>query len=143
MTDAQRETLRDALRRVSRARKRGEACVLHHGDCVGADEEAHTIATAQGFDIEVHPPIDGRWRAYMADRLPDAVLRVHTPTTYLFRNVEIVRAGAALLACPRQAPNQEPPPGARGEGTWWTIRKAVSERIPVVIVWPDGTSEKR
>jgi len=101
---------------------------LHHGDCVGADLDAHNIASAVGFHIAVHPPLDGTWQAHCeGDRyLP--------PQEYLKRNRAIVVACDRLIATPREAEEQE-----KG-GTWYTVRFARRVGTPITIIWPDGTT---
>jgi hypothetical protein len=56
MTDAQKATLRDFLAAGS-----GE---FHHGDCIGADSEAHDIADECGYRAPAEPleqPRGGTW----------------------------------------------------------------------------------
>ena len=50
MTVAQRRTLRSLL-------ANGAGREFHHGDCVGADAEAHDIAVALGIEPVIHPPV--------------------------------------------------------------------------------------
>src|SRR3989304_1568958 len=63
---------------------------LHHGDCVGADEDAHNIAreiekrTGQFVKIVVHPPSNYKLRAYT---IPDTLKK---EKEYLERNKDIV-----------------------------------------------------
>ena len=59
MTDAQKATLRDFLAAGS-----GE---FHHGDCIGADSEAHDIADECGYSI-VSAPADKSGKAGLARR---------------------------------------------------------------------------
>ncbi len=48
------------------------ASELHHGDCVGWDEQAHHIAQSLGLKTIAHPPSDDRFRAHCkADRVMD------------------------------------------------------------------------
>jgi hypothetical protein len=37
---------------------------LHHGDCVGADEDVHELCLTLGVPVVIHPPRDGRLRAF-------------------------------------------------------------------------------
>lgn len=116
----QREALRDALVGCGKG-------ALHHGDCVGADAEAHAIARRLGFWIVRHPPINDRLRAfcdYDEDRQPEE---------YLARNYVIVQESERLIACPKEFEEQE-----RG-GTWRTVRNARDNGVLVIVVYPDGT----
>ena len=36
---------------------RAHGTVFHHGDCIGADAEAHDIAVAMACEIVIHSPI--------------------------------------------------------------------------------------
>jgi hypothetical protein len=56
MTDAQKAAFRNYLA--------GSSGELHHGDCVGADSEAHDIADACGYNIVLHPPTNYSERAW-------------------------------------------------------------------------------
>lgn len=98
--------------------------ILHHGDCVGADASAHKLAWAMGYEIIIHPPTDGRLRAYC---LKGKVLE---PKPYLDRNKDIVDQSSLLIACPQQ--RQE----ITRSGTWSTVRYARKRRKEVQIVWP-------
>jgi hypothetical protein len=70
------------------------AVTFHHGDCVGADEQAHVIARICGFFIVIHPPTDPRKRAWCTGDF------VMTPAPYLDRNAAIVRSTVVLVAAP-------------------------------------------
>lgn len=50
-------TQRQALTAVMASYRADGFTVFHHGDCVGADAEAHAIARRLGFSNE-----GGRWR---------------------------------------------------------------------------------
>lgn len=85
--------------------------VLHHGDCVGADAEAHAVALDCGWSVVVHPPIESPLRAHCAG--PDDRVSVLAPLPYLERDRAIVDACSFLLAAPRS--------NERRGGTWYTI----------------------
>ena len=100
--------------------------VLHHGDCVGADHEAHSIARKLGMIIVLHPPNSGVKRAYcQADK-------VMPPAPYLIRNHEIVDASKILIAAPKESSE------VLRSGTWATIRYANRQGVLVRIVLPSG-----
>lgn len=101
---------------------------LHHGDCVGGDEDAHHIARAHGVRVVIHPPVDAAHRAFCmgADY-------VHPPKTHFARNRHIVNATDGTLGTPKLMVETD-----KG-GTWMTLRYAVKKSKPRFIIWPDGT----
>lgn len=88
------------------------AAILHHGDAIGADAEAHDIAIGLGCAIVVHPPAVETQRAFKAA----AEIRAAKP--YLVRNKDIVRETALLIAAPAEPVEQ------LRSGTWSTVRYA-------------------
>lgn len=105
---------------------------LHHGDCVGADEEADADAKRMMIvKVVAHPPDDDKLRAFCG--APTVVL---PPKPYLKRNQDIVDAGLdGLVATPKDSAK---PNSLRGQGTWTTIGYALKANRPVWIVYPDG-----
>ena len=105
---------------------------LHHGDCLGADHEAHLIARDQlDLRVHLHIPLNDSRRARCVPR--DGIDIVYPPKPYLERNHDIVDNSAALIATPKEM-NE-----TLRSGTWATIRYARRQGKPVYIVWPDGT----
>lgn len=150
MTLSQWESLRDFMERY---RVQFEEhfvdgrLIFHHGDCVGADAEAHLLALETGWDVVVHPPEDPKERAWCASsdesELANAVhegmgygdeLAVVElpPRPYLDRNTDIVVESAMLVACPKEVEEQ------LRSGTWATVRAAERLGRLVVVVLPDG-----
>lgn len=133
ITCAQREVLRDW---VDRARE------VHHGACIGADEECHNIALEAGKLIVVHPPIDTSRMMTPNWNHPNVTVREHKP--YHPRNRDIVNASTHLLALPDG-------PWKPFGGTWYTVDFATGHKdihmmihtIPVTICYPDGELEPR
>lgn len=118
-------------------RNEADVCTIHHGDCVGADADAHAIARALGFRVVIHPPVDPEHRAFCeapasSSCASDGVAWVE-PNTHFKRNRDIVNACSLLLATPHVQPLPD-----RG-GTVYTIGYARKVGKRVVIVWPDGT----
>ena len=124
MTEQQKDTLR-ALLPVT-----DQSVCLHHGDCVGADAEAHDIAKAMGCRIITHPPIDEALRAFKAAD------ECRKPKSYLARNKDIVYESDHLIAAPKNYGEQ------RSGGTWWTVRFARGRKKRVYIIRPDGRVER-
>lgn len=108
---------------------------LHHGDCVGADHDAHRIATVNPtlIHIHVHPPSNPTKRAFSEIR-PQIDTR-HRERPYITRNRDIVDATEALIATPAEPTEQT------RSGTWSTIRYARKRGKPVYIINPDGSVE--
>ena len=101
---------------------------LHHGDCVGADQQAHHMARIKGLTIIIHPPSDNRRRAFCDG---DAETE---PKPYLVRNQDIVDECSFLIAAPKSAPEEQ------RSGTWATVRYARKTGRDGIILWSDGSS---
>jgi hypothetical protein len=104
---------------------------LHHGDCVGADEEAHRLARRRGARVEVHPG-RGMTSSYL---VPDLRARcegdvVHPVLTHFHRNRRIVDLSDVVVAAPREAVRQH-----RG-GTWYTISYAEQRGKTLAVLSP-------
>jgi len=123
MTDDQKEAFKAFLE----AHKPEE---FHHGDCVGADADAHKIAKKLKIKIVIHPPEDGKHRAFCKGG------KILKPKPYLERNHDIVGVCSVLIACPKQKRE------IRRSGTWATVRyarkmnKALSIMFPVAELKP-------
>lgn len=116
--------------------------VLHHGGCVGADEEAHMFAVAAKIPVIVHPPVKTKFLATDCLNPQGGLVTVLPAKPYLNRDRDIVVLTDGLVALPK---NHEPPShdleGAGG--TWYTVRFAQRMLKPVMICYPDGKVEKR
>ncbi len=101
---------------------------FHHGDCIGADAQAHDVAVERGMVTIAHPPEIDTKRAWM---LTDAT-RVARP--YLDRNKDIVNETSYMIATPGEMEEQ------LRSGTWSTVRYArTCRRGCLWLVMPDGS----
>jgi hypothetical protein len=123
MAPAQLAALRTLLGRLAPSE-------FHHGDCVGADDEAATLVGAffEGCRIVAHPSDNPALRADNHSHDEE-----RPPRPYLQRNRDIVGESDCLVAAPETAAEV-----MRG-GTWSTVRSARRARKPVYLVLPDGT----
>lgn len=120
MTEAQKTSVSGLLENIM-------ISGIHHGCCIGADAEVHSIATMKNIPVLKHPPIDTRFLG-------------HCPGGYSFpakayhpRNRDIVDMSNWLIAAPWD--NEEQLTG----GTWMTVRYARVQKLPAIfIVWPSG-----
>jgi hypothetical protein len=106
MSDRQKQILQDMLAYF-------RPLEFHHGDCIGADAEAHDIVASIGLKIVIHPPLNGSKRAF---KTADVVLEAKD---YLQRNHDIVDATEVLIVAPKT--DQE----ELRSGTWATYRYGV------------------
>lgn len=129
MTEAQINWVRRTLAEKSIYREKE----FHHGDCVGADAEAHEIAYRQGYVIWVHPPVNESKRAMCQDH--DGLGQVHwlESKPYLERNHDIVEAVEYVIATPATMREK------LRSGTWATVRFARKLKKAITVVYPDGT----
>lgn len=123
MTETQASTVKSLLL-LNRCRE------FHHGDCIGADAQAHDIATALSLLTVSHPPIVNLKRA---NKKADVILPAKD---YLDRNRDIVRETDMLVATPGETEEQ------LRSGTWSTVRYARKLVRRIWIVWPDGTLKR-
>jgi hypothetical protein len=124
MTHQQIEAMDRVLLRVGL----GNIEAFHHGDCVGADAEAHAIALERSLRIYLHPPDVDAKRAFC----PEASF-TFAPRPYLERNRAIVNACRVLIAAPSQSAE------VLRSGTWATVRYARrTRRLHIYILEPLG-----
>jgi hypothetical protein len=125
MSLTQRDTVRSILLNVKTIEPEFE---FHHGDCIGADVEAHEIARGIGCGhIISHPSTLAHMRGYMvADRAAQ-------PLPPLDRNRVIVSETDLLVAAPADFIEQ------RRSGTWATVRYARAMQRPALIVFISGS----
>jgi hypothetical protein len=100
---------------------------FHHGDCVGADAEADTLAKQTMRPVIIHPPTNNRFRAFCTN-----ARETREAQPYLQRNGAIVRECDVLIATPRTDAEQ------RRSGTWSTIRYARKLSKPILLISPSG-----
>lgn len=111
----------------------GEQLHFHHGDCIGGDKQCHdivrslhhktTYAYVRAY-VHVHPPKDGRLRAYCRGDF------MHTPKPYLVRNHDMVDVSSKLAVVPRTAEEE------LRSGTWATYRYAKKKGISIAMFLP-------
>lgn len=104
---------------------------FRHGDCIGADAEAHQMIRDNLDHVPIigHPPTNESKRAFCEFDLEMA------PFPYLVHNKMIVNNSGFMIATPGEMAEQ------LRSGTWSTIRYARTRLIRprVVIIYPDGT----
>ena len=126
MTDSQKEAVYKLLVYAS---------LLHHGDCIGADSDAHTIADKLKVATVIHPPSNPSKRAFCNSDF------ICGEKSYLDRNHDIVNASENLIATPKESKE------VLRSGTWATIRYCGKKnRGEYIVIYPDGsctTNSKR
>jgi hypothetical protein len=128
MTEAQKKSFAALIK--SFARKSNME--FHHGDCIGADEQAATMVWVYRSDIIVHPPKSGKRRAFFKHYKEQRF-----PQDYLTRNKNIVKETEFLVATPRTVKEE------LRSGTWSTVRFAQKQNKKVYIINPNGAIEER
>jgi len=118
MFDSQQDTLRKIL---SSYQDYDDSVVFHHGDCIGADDQAATAAWTFGYRIVGHPSVIVAKRAYN-----QYTTEWHPPRQPLLRNHDIVDACSILIAAPGQEKE------ILRSGTWSTIRYARAQGKRVI-----------
>lgn len=101
---------------------------FHHGDCIGADQQAHKIALLFKMKIYIHPPQDSKKRAWCSG--PNVIIL--PVKDYLVRNKDIVNVTQVLIATPADEYEQ------LRSGVWSTIRYAKKIGKPIRIIYPSG-----
>ena len=101
---------------------------LNHGDCVGADAIAHSIAIGLELQVVIYPPNKVECRA----NCKGGNVTIHPEASYRNRNQAIVNNGHVLMVLPKHNYEQ------RRSGTWMTVRMARKLNLPIIICYPDG-----
>ena len=101
--------------------------VLHHGDCLGADHQAHDLAVALGIRTHIHPPNDEKMRAFCKGDSTEPEKKD------MDRNQDIVNASDLVIATPAQSTE------VLRSGTWATVRRARKKGVELIILDPQGT----
>ena len=105
--------------------------VLHHGDCIGADEEFHYLVRKYTkWRVITHPCTITKKRAYCAADMS------YGPKSPLDRNHDIANSIGMLLVFPKGYTEE------LRSGTWATVRYARKRNIPIWIIYPDGEARK-
>ena len=101
---------------------------FHHGDCIGADADAHRLMQIYFPNVEIkkHPPKDPKKRAFC----PGGFCYSEKP--YILRNHMIVDSTDLMIATP-DGESEE-----LRSGTWSTIRYAKKINKDIKIIVPDG-----
>ena len=112
-----------------------ELLEFHHGDCLGADKDAHVeaILSEVVYKIVLHPPSNDRLRALCNVNIATplrVLVTVEKPRPYLLRNQDIVDSSDVLIAAPKEKEE------VLRSGTWATIRRAREKPgMQIVMLW--------
>jgi len=122
MTKYQKDKFRFILKKL----KTGHHGTFHHGDCVGADDDANSIVKKKTLlRVLIHPPISNKYRAFCSNPSFN-----YPKKPYLVRNKHIVNRCDILVACPEGKETLR-------SGTWSTIRYAFKTGKPTIIIPPN------
>lgn len=134
MNAQQKEQFRDFLSGIVRQEiQQGSSFVeFHHGDCIGADDEAATIAHDVGCSIVAHP-------GYPKGKPEDTTFRAFNPHNetilpakeFLVRDHDIVDVAEFMIAAPHTDKELV------RSGTWTTVRYARKVGRPIGFVYPN------
>lgn len=129
MDAAQTKKIRTVMKSVIERlnKNKYETFFFHHGNCVGADEEAAFHAKNLSMHIVCHPPVKVDLESKSTADINEIV---HPRKSHLARNRDIVDSSHVMLAAPRSE--------ERVGGTWYTIEFAVKQKKPVLVVMPNG-----
>ena len=131
-SDATQEQLGSLLDTLQDIVERESTVEFHHGDCVGVDVQAATVASKMDIHTVCHPPVDESLRA---NHESDTIL---PQQTHFARNRNIVDACDLLIVIPYQ--DEWQPLG----DTWYTHDyarwSAIKKGVPVIIIQNNGTT---
>lgn len=102
-----------------------KATEFHHGDCIGADAQAHDLACSLDIPVTLHPPDDPKKRAFCV-----GAYATRPPAPYLVRNRRIVSEVEVMIATPGESEEK------LRSGTWSTIRHTKRVHKSLYIIYP-------
>jgi hypothetical protein len=110
---------------------------FHHGDCVGADEQAHNIIRkiAPDCEINIHPPVRDLHRAYCEGDVDFVEM------DYIARNEEIIDFTDMVVACTDQRIKGQRKVGPNDP--WRALEYAEEVKKHTIIIKGNGEKEER
>ena len=128
-TAVQTEYFRTILAGLALANREGN---FPHGDCQGADAQAHDLVRdlCPDWKIHIHPGPEGD--PHRAHRKGDFY---YPPKTHFARNRDIVHASQLVVGVSVAPQRLE-----RG-GTWYTLDYAIKSKVATKVLWPAGGVE--
>lgn len=136
MTRKQKNSFFQLIAKITAREWINEVIVFNHGDCVGADAQAHHLTVevwkfnnfrSSDAKVVIHPPKNSYKRAFCKAK------EIREPKEYIERNHIIVDESDILIATPKEFDEQ------LRSGTWATVRYARKKNKRVYIINPDGT----
>ena len=110
MSPKQLEALNALLAQIYAAE---DDVAAHHGDCIGADAQFHSICHGLNIPVSIHPPIFDTYRAHCT-----GYATKYPAKSLLDRNDDIVAAANHLIVAPFTIME------INRSGTWYTKRQA-------------------
>ncbi|HUV85375.1 MAG TPA: hypothetical protein VMV86_06655 [Methanosarcinales archaeon] len=106
---------------------------FNHGDCIGADRDAHKIADGIVKEIGLFPCTLTNQRAF-CDGLDNKsnVIEAQAAKHPLDRNLDIIASSDIMVGCPKGYKEE------RRGGTWHTIRNTRLAKKPLILIYPNG-----
>jgi len=104
-----------------------EINLFHHGDCIGADNQAAILADQNGWITVAHPPIKEYRRAFHISNI------ILDPKPYLKRDRDIAKESSTLIATPKTIFE------VKRSGTWTTVRYAREIGRRTILIYPNGS----
>jgi hypothetical protein len=126
MTDAQKDTLLSLLYKY-------QPSEVIHGDCIGADLE---FAVMCALKSPSNPKIHSRPCTIKSKRAYAPYDVIYSARAPLDRNQDIVDNSDILIACPKEDTE------VIRSGTWSAVRRGRQKRIPVIVIYPNGLTER-
>lgn len=132
MTEQQISTFDIVLNKL---RLKHESVELHHGDCVGCDQQIHKHINENQLvtKIVIHPPLNSSLRAYCEQDCVEVELLPEKH--YLERNKNIVANSTIMIIVPKEFEETV------RSGTWMSYRTAKKLNKKIILIKPDGVME--
>jgi hypothetical protein len=135
LTDKQKASLKNLLFKIKHKKSN---IIFHHGDCIGADECLHELLAIENIPnkIVVHPPDNSNLRAFVPLNHSSIEIEITEEKEYLARNRDIVDSSELVIICPKE--HEE----ILRSGTWNVYRYSKKKNKVIIIVYPDGSTER-
>ena len=125
LTQKQKVDLLGLLQFFNRTTMFGQKHKLHHGDCVGADEEVHYCALKLNYEIFIHPLVGQSNSASC-----EGAVKIFLPSEHMIQCQHIVDSCSTLIACPSEETENV------DSKTWDITRYAQKVHKPIIKINP-------